>query len=464
MERKIKKLALLIGNNDYEDGQKLHCSINDALDVGNLLDKIGFHVTIGVDLTYTKMMLKFLEFQRQIDQDDLVIIFYSGHGIQWQDQNYFVPIDNQCFAEDSEMYRYHAIHVQMMLESIEKRQPCAVIFLLDCCRNYLIKNVTLSNMSLTSMKCLGNSMIVFACGSNESAIENSKNGRNSLFTYYLLKHLAESNLTVDEIMCRVCNEIFQDNDGKLCPTRLSSLRTPNIYFNNSKNDDLSSVCIPLPSIHRNQKLEEQINAFDSHLTVDLRNENLIDDDMNIVVGQAVINKQCKRLFLQHNKITSNGMSRIATTLNNNMTLETLNLFGNHISDMGVKYLSEINNSILRVLDLGSNEITDLGVQYLVEMLKINQSLVYLSLSFNKIGNQGVQLLANTLTRHNHRLKELYLNGNQLINDCSIDSLVQMLKSNRSLKTFRIDQCNLSKKTRKKLRRIVRWKLFFSIQT
>jgi uncharacterized caspase-like protein len=239
-----KKLALLIGNNNYEDGKKLNCCINDALDVGNELEKIGFHVSVGLDLTYMEMIQKILQFQRQINKDDLVVFFYSGHGVQWEDQNYLIAIDNKCLSDDSEMYRHYAIRAQLTLESMAKRRPCAVIFLLDCCRNYLIENQALSsmplvkavqenaaNIGLASMKGVAGSLIAFACGANEATLGNSKNGRNSMFTYHLLKHITEPNLKIEEMMCRVCNEMFENTDGESCSYRLSSLRTPNVYFN-----------------------------------------------------------------------------------------------------------------------------------------------------------------------------------------------------------------------------------------
>jgi hypothetical protein len=204
-----KKLALLIGNDNYEDGEKLHCCINDALAIGNKLDKMGFDITIGVDLTYKQMILKILQFEREIKKDDLVVI------------------DNQCLSEDPQMYRYRAIGAQIVLESIVKRQPYAIIFLLDCCWNYLVENNS-TNTNLIPMKCVTDSMIVFTCDSNEITRKNSKNGRNSLFTYYLLKHLIELNLTVEDIMCRISNEMFKD------------------------------TYVLLPSPHRNQKLDEKI--------------------------------------------------------------------------------------------------------------------------------------------------------------------------------------------------------------
>ena len=222
----------------------------------------------------------------------------------------------------------------------------------------------------------------------------------------------------------------------------------------------------MPIYHRNETLEERIDKCEQQLTVDLRNMDLIDADMGIVAEQAIIKKQCKRLYLQDNNITSNGASIIAAALRKNTTLEALNLSNNHVFDVGVRSLSEAvasNNSSLQLLDLSSNDITDLGVRHLAEILKTNQTLIYLRLSSNKISDQGIQLLANVLARQNNSLQEFYIDTNKLISDSSIDSLKQMIKYNRSLKRFYISHCNLSKKGKKKLRRVVRWKLFLSVQ-
>ena len=43
--------ALMIGNNNYEDGKVSSCGINDAYDVSKKLRMIGFQVAIGCNLT-----------------------------------------------------------------------------------------------------------------------------------------------------------------------------------------------------------------------------------------------------------------------------------------------------------------------------------------------------------------------------------------------------------------------------
>ncbi|CAF4933773.1 unnamed protein product, partial [Rotaria sp. Silwood1] len=392
--RPPKKLALLIGNNNYEHGDKLKYCINDVHDVANELKQMGFQVTIGTDLPYVTMIQIILRFQRQINTDDLVVFFYSGHGIQWEDQNYLIAIDNKCLADDTEMYRHYAIRVQFILESMTKRRPSTIVFLLDCCRTYLTENQALSNTpltksipenttrtGLTTMKGVAGSLIVFACGPNEAVLEESKNGRNR------------------------------------------------------------QTCVLLPSSYRNEKLQNRIDECEFRSTVDLREQDLTDADMDIVLQQAIIKKQCKYLRLSQNQITSLGASIIASALKNFTSLETLNLCNNTISDSGVNSLSEklsSNNSILKVLILAANRITDTGAQYLAQILQTNRTLVCLGLSFNEIGDQGVQSLSQALTQYNTTLQELYLNGNKLIGDSSVDSIISMLKYNLPLRAPAID--------------------------
>ena len=225
----------------------------------------------------------------------------------------------------------------------------------------------------------------------------------------------------------------------------------------------SPLCDLPSTYHRNETLEGHINKYEPQSTVDLRNVALTDADMEIVAEQAIIKQQCKGLYLQDNNITSRGASLIAAALKKNTVLGTLNLSNNHISDIGVRSLSETLSPSLHLLDLSSNDITDLGVQHLAEMLKTNQTLIFLRLSSNQISDQGIQLLATVLARHNHTLREFYIDANRLIGDSSLDSLLQMLQSNRTLKRFGIDHCNLSKKSKKKLRRAARWKIFLSVQ-
>jgi Ran GTPase-activating protein (RanGAP) involved in mRNA processing and transport len=77
------------------------------------------------------------------------------------------------------------------------------------------------------------------------------------------------------------------------------------------------------------------------------------------------------------------------------------------------------------------------------MLKINKIIIRLGLGFNQISDQGVRLLANAMTYYNENLQWLSFSSNRLISDTSINSLIEMLTYNPSLKTLWLNDCNLS---------------------
>ncbi len=192
---------------------------------------------------------------------------------------------------------------------------------------------------------------------------------------------------------------------------------------------------------------KRVKKYEKYSEINLRNQNLTDSHMDIIVKYAIQKKQCHWLSLQNNQITSYGLSILANGLEKNQSLQSLYLSQNFVKDLGVECLTKIlvkRYSNLTFLSLNYNRITDRGAQYLANMLKSNDILTDLWLSYNEIGNAGVQSLADVLLSKNETLTQLYLNGNTSINNLIIDDLVLMLKLNRRLNTLWLQDCNLTK--------------------
>ncbi|CAF4046764.1 unnamed protein product [Adineta steineri] len=222
------KRALLIGNNEYKKNSQLRYCINDAEDLANKLREINFEITAGINLTYDQMNSMIKMFIDKIDQDDLVLFFFAGHGCQWNHLNFLIPIDDDEIKTNTDL-EYRAINAQATLEKIINRRPSAAIFLLDCCRNSFVCESTNFN-GLSSMRPIGDSFIGFSCTANKVALDKSKNGRNGLFTSHLLQHIDQPNLTIGEIMYGVCDGMMNETNNDQCPFRVSSLRRK-VYLN-----------------------------------------------------------------------------------------------------------------------------------------------------------------------------------------------------------------------------------------
>ena len=218
-------------------------------------------------------------------------------------------------------------------------------------------------------------------------------------------------------------------------------------------------------IYRNSRLELRLLKCTTRTTIDLSSQQICDRDVEIIVKQALIDKQCTRLDLGSNEITDKGASMIADALRENLTLEELEFHNNHISDIGVHSLAAVlssTNSMLKALGLGSNGITDDGVESLAEMLKTNRTVTWLALAGNKISDYGAQLLVHTLAHQNNSLRVLSLHVNEMITDASIDSIVSMIEKNRSLKKLWMQHCSFTEKGKEKLKDAARIKAGFSL--
>ncbi|CAF2772062.1 unnamed protein product [Rotaria sp. Silwood2] len=310
-----------------------------------------------------------------------------------------------------------------------------------------------------------------SCTNQVSVLENEeffgKTGKRTLFVIECDsgKDIHNHSLfpTENEILLiaarqfRVIANLNSDND--LYIIQIKEIKPPFPFIS-------CSPMIPSTMAYQNRKLEDRIKICPMDSEINLNQQNLTDQDMNIVVQEAIINKRCKKLSLENNIITSQGAITIANGLNNNTTLEALILYHNHLSDLGVRHLSKVlstNSSNLKILGIGSNSITDNGIQYLAQMLKKNQSLIVLGLVFNEITDQGVRLLADALSHDNQTLQFLHLSKNKSISNSSFEYLNQMLKRNHSLRELWMQNCSLSNDIKQNLRQSIRSKTNFRLE-
>ncbi|KAJ3323227.1 hypothetical protein HDV06_001994 [Boothiomyces sp. JEL0866] len=79
-------------------------------------------------------------------------------------------------------------------------------------------------------------------------------------------------------------------------------------------------------------------------------------------------------------------------------IRDLNLYGCKILDAGCKIIASVLNTnwSLHSLDLSKNRITDKGIKYLCQALKYNYSLAALDLGSNLISDKGTLQLCNSI--------------------------------------------------------------------
>ena len=98
-----KGLALVIANADYLQQNKLPTCKKDGNDMQKVLEYLNFDVISGSDLKRTSMYDLISKFLETAELYSTILVYYTGHGVQIDGENYFVPID--CEYMDYEVTR-----------------------------------------------------------------------------------------------------------------------------------------------------------------------------------------------------------------------------------------------------------------------------------------------------------------------------------------------------------------------
>ncbi|CAF3465241.1 unnamed protein product, partial [Rotaria sp. Silwood2] len=244
-----RRLALVIGINDYENYSKLTNPKNDAEKLSSLLQSIGFIIdSSSLAETYAEVNRKVLDFELSIKPNDVVLFYFAGHGIQWEDQNYLMPKDFPKFPEINEadlkeiagILKMKAVNAQDILNTLSDRKPYVTIFLLDCCREYILRNPDLNrdgfNSNTSNSKSTGlaamhkaGALIAFACAPG-TFVDDKPKDKNSLFMKHLLEHITTPNEDIVNILRDVTNGVMKDSNDEQIPFLSVQLRHKNIYL------------------------------------------------------------------------------------------------------------------------------------------------------------------------------------------------------------------------------------------
>ncbi|CAF4181092.1 unnamed protein product, partial [Rotaria sordida] len=225
-----------IGIGKYDYCEELQNPENDANDMSKALESIGFAVTKKLDLKRAEMKHVVIDFEESIEADDMVLFYFAGHGIQWEDQNYLIPKDSPTL--NGAALNKSAINAQDILDTLSDRNPYVTIFLLDCCRKYHLRNpeVDARDPDPSGSKSVGlkpmhkaGSLIAFACAPGTIAIEG-KGQRNGLFTKHLLKHITTENDDIQMILRDVAKGVTKESKSKQIPFVSASLLERDIYL------------------------------------------------------------------------------------------------------------------------------------------------------------------------------------------------------------------------------------------
>src|SRR3982075_4499934 len=131
-----KRVALVIGNNDYRNVPKLQKAVNDARTMGATLKRLGFSVMVAENQTRQAFSQTLLAFDNAVQPGDTAFFFYAGHGFEIAGQNFLLPTDVPAASEgQEELVRDASVLADRIIERLQNRKVRTAILVFDACRN-----------------------------------------------------------------------------------------------------------------------------------------------------------------------------------------------------------------------------------------------------------------------------------------------------------------------------------------
>ena len=224
------RVALVIGNGEYEHMSVLPNPTNDAADVGAALKRLGFEVTSVIDAGIDALVGEMEAFRRKSAGADVALVFYAGHGIEVQGTNYLIPVDARLAIERN--VARETLELNELLRDTAGARLRVVI--LDACRNNPFAEQMVSSDGYertvsrglapvaTPLPAEGNEILVALSAAANKLAEDGE-GQNSPFAKGLLEHMEEPGLEIGLLFRRVAAAVLEETEQRQRPYVESSL-------------------------------------------------------------------------------------------------------------------------------------------------------------------------------------------------------------------------------------------------
>jgi uncharacterized caspase-like protein len=227
------RLALVIGNSAYRAVTPLPNAQNDARSMADLLGAAGFEVMATPDLSQDDLRKTIGAFAGKLTEkgpDTVALVFYAGHGIQVDGENFIVPVDVDPKREAD--IPLQAVRLNDLLNTLNSVPNKMRILMLDACRNNpfpAINQTTGKGLAIVDTKS-GAPGTFISYSTSPGAEAEDGSGANSPYTTALLKVAREPGLPIEEAFKRVRVAVNDATQGRQVPWESSSLTSDFRFF------------------------------------------------------------------------------------------------------------------------------------------------------------------------------------------------------------------------------------------
>jgi formylglycine-generating enzyme len=208
-----RKVALVIGNGNYEKLSKLPTTVNDATDMAEALTSLGYQVTLIVDADKARMKGAIADFETQLKGSLSAFFYYGGHAFHMLSANWLVPVDGDPKSDFA--LKNGSIQLNPLLSDMNNFSKVGIA-VLDACRNPKPAGTRwIHGRGGLLEEFLSNNIIV--CPAAFGSLAEDGPGRNSAFTDAVLRHIRSPGMEAVDVFSEVQKDVIGATNGKEKP-------------------------------------------------------------------------------------------------------------------------------------------------------------------------------------------------------------------------------------------------------
>jgi formylglycine-generating enzyme required for sulfatase activity/uncharacterized caspase-like protein len=235
-DQQERRIALVIGIGGYQNAPHLSNPINDARAIGDSLRRLKFDVTELYDPDFRDLNSGVRAFGIRAANADVAVVYYAGHGVQVDRENYLIPADARLERERDLLYE--AMPLDRLLGEVSQATRIGIV-LLDSCRNNpfvdrVSRSMTIAGRAVATTPGLArvdnvprNTMVVMAAKADQIAEDG---GEHSPFAAALLAHFQIPGLELSLFFRSVRDTVLRATNNRQEPYVFSSLGAEPFYF------------------------------------------------------------------------------------------------------------------------------------------------------------------------------------------------------------------------------------------
>lgn len=129
------RIALLFGNCYIGENQPLPGCRKDVEELGKKLTDFDFTVHSKINLNLTQMGQEFDKILDELNSDDTVLFFFSGHGVEYKGVQYFIPVSMKDPEKEQDIMTT-AFSCDLAIKRIAKKVTNGLkLIISDACRS-----------------------------------------------------------------------------------------------------------------------------------------------------------------------------------------------------------------------------------------------------------------------------------------------------------------------------------------